>query len=124
MMRVICRMAALAALIVPALASAQTPATPASTTDERRLSAEQVEAVLADAAAKRAASAKHAPSDIAIADGDLPPPPPQVHGKVGFGIGTGGYREAFGTAIYPLGDDGVAAISFDFVDWGGGRFRR
>src|SRR5688572_12735668 len=116
-MRMICRLAACAALTFPGAALAQTPAAPSPTTDERRLSAEQVEAVLADAAAKRAASAKQVPSDIAIADDDAAPPAPQVHGEVGFAVGTGGYREAYGTAIYPL-ENGVVAISFDYADWG------
>ena len=122
-MRMICRLAACAALTFSGVALAQTPAPSASTTDERRLSAEQVEAVLADAAAKRSASAKQVPSDIAVADDDLPAPAPQVHGEVGFTIGTGGYREAYGTAIYPL-ENGVVAISFDYADWGRRRWPR
>lgn len=99
----------------PTLAQAVEPA-PSS---EHRLSPEQIEAVLAEAAKKREA-----------ADGQLQPdaldsaPKRQVHGEVGFGIGTGGYREAFGTGIYPLGDDGVAAVSLDFVDWGRRRDRK
>jgi hypothetical protein len=44
-----------------------------------------------------------------------------VHGEVGFGIGTGGYREAFGTAVMPLGDDGLFAFSFDSVQFNGRR---
>lgn len=114
---------ALAALISPAMAAAQVaPAAPS--TDERRLTPEQIEAVLADAAAKRAAAEKQIPErDIAV-DDSAPPLPPQVHGEVGFSIGTGGYREVFGTGVYPLGDDGVAAISLDFVDWGHRRYPR
>jgi len=53
-----------------------------------------------------------------------PAPKPQLHGELGVSVGTGGYREAFGTIIHPLGDDGVAAISLDFVDWGKRRYPR
>lgn len=121
-MNKICLMIASAALTFPAMA--QQPAAPASPTDERRLSREQVDAVLAEVAAKRAASQSHVPVDVAITDDeDLPAPPPQIHGEVGFSIGTGGYREAYGTAIYPL-EDGVVAISLDFADWGRRRWPR
>lgn len=41
-----------------------------------------------------------------------PKPPREIHGEVGFGIGTRGYSEIFGTVVTPLGDDGVAAFSF------------
>ena len=115
-MRMIPCAIALAALMAPAAAAAQASA-PASTTDERRLSPEQVEAVLADAAAKRAGSRTQVPADTSVADDEPPPPAPQVHGEVGFTVGTGGYREAYGTAIYPL-ENGVVAISFDYADWG------
>ena len=111
----------LAALIAPGMATAQTAATP-SPSDERRLSPAQVEAILADAEAKRATSQSRTPIDITD-DEDLPAPAPQVHGEVGFSIGTGGYREAYGTAIYPL-EDGVVAISLDFADWGRRRWPR
>lgn len=116
------RTIALAALMVPAIAFAQTPATPASTTDERRLTPAQVEAVLADVAAKRTASQKQVPVDVNATD-DEPVPAPQVHGEVGFAIGTGGYHEAFGTAVYPL-EDGIVAISLGFADWGRRRWPR
>lgn len=36
-----------------------------------------------------------------------------IHGEVGATIGTGGTRGLFGTAFVPLGDDGMAIISFD-----------
>jgi hypothetical protein len=41
-----------------------------------------------------------------------------IHGEVGFEIGTGGYRSAFGTAIVPLAGDGVAIISLGSTDFG------
>lgn len=107
----------IAGMLMPATAQADEP-TP-SLMSERRLSPEQIEAVLAEAAKKReAAAAQLGPESIEQAA------KPQVHGEVGVAVGTGGYREAFGTAIYPLGDDGVAAISFDFVDGGKRRYRR
>jgi hypothetical protein len=114
---------AAAAILSPSLASAEVPAAPAST-DERRLTPEQVEAVLAEAASKRHAAEAQVPAaEPVIDDADLPPIR-DVHGEVGVSIGSGGYREMFGTSIYPLGDDGMAAISLDFVDWGHRHDRR
>lgn len=109
----------IAALLMPSPAVAQAAVPAPSPSSERRLSPEQIEAVLAEAAKKREAAVVRA--DPGAID---PAPKPQVHGEVGFSIGTGGYREAFGTAIYPLGDDGVAAISLDYIDWGKRRFAR
>ena len=117
-MRSIAACVAAAILICSTGAAAQETATPSS--DERRLTPEQVEKVLAEAAAKRETGARPTLEEF---DADDAPAVPQVHGEVGFGIGTGGYREAYGTAIYPLGIDGFAAISLDFVDWGKSRFR-
>lgn len=112
-------MIAVAALTIPAAAFAQVPTAPSSTTDERRLTAEQVEAILAEAAKKREAAEARVPFESDAAEQQVKP---QVHGEVGVAIGTGGYREVFGTAIYPLGDAGVAAISMDFVGWGKRRY--
>ena len=44
-----------------------------------------------------------------MSDENLPPP---IHGEIGFSIGTGGYRSAYGTAVVPLAGDGVAILSF------------
>lgn len=109
----------IAAAAMPAPAMAQTGEPAPSPLSERRLTPEQVEAVLAEAAKKRQAAPVQ-PDPDALEQASRP----RVHGEVGVAIGTGGYREAFGTAIYPLGDDGVAAISLDFVDWGTPRYRR
>jgi len=49
---------------------------------------------------------------------------PPVHGEFGIGMGTGGYREIFGTGIIPMGMNGGAAFSFDFVDLGDRRYPR
>lgn len=114
----------LAALASPAVAFAQASTAP-SATDERRLTPEQIEAVLADAAAKRAAAERPVPADIpATEESKAPPVIGPIHGEVGVSVGTGGYREVFGTAVYPMGQDGVAAFSLDFVDWGHRRFPR
>ena len=109
----------IAALLTPAPALAQASDPAASAASERRLSPEQIEAVLAEAAKKREAGELQLDPDMIE-----PAPRRQVHGEVGFAVGTGGYREVFGTGIYPLGDDGVAAISLDFVDWGRRRDRK
>ena len=86
---------------------------------ERRLSAEQIEAVLAAAAKKREAIEQHRSPESRAE-----PLAPAAHGEVGVTIGTGGYREAFGTAVHPLGRDGSAAISFDYAGPGKRRDRR
>jgi hypothetical protein len=51
-------------------------------------------------------------------DSETPKPPREIHGEVGFGIGTRGYSEVFGTVVTPLGDDGVAAFSFSRQTYG------
>ena len=110
-------------IAVIAIAAAQAATDPAPASSERRLTPEQIEAVLAEAAAKRKAAEEHVPVEPVIADLD-PIPQPQIHGEFGFGVGTGGYREVFGTGIYPMGNDGAAIISLDFIDWGKRRFQR
>lgn len=69
--------------------------------EPRRLSEQQVEQVLAEAAARREAS-ERVPLER----------PLQIHGELGVSIGTGGYRGAFGTAVVPLGDKSNATVSF------------
>jgi hypothetical protein len=58
------------------------------------------------------------------ADSELSKPLRQIHGEVGFGIGTRGYSEVFGTVVTSLGDNGVAAFSFSRQTYGGRRARR
>lgn len=106
-----------------ALAAAQSAADPAPVASEHRLTPEQIETVLTEAEAKRKASENRAATTIEIADLE-PLPKPQLHGEFGVGMGTGGYREIFGTGIYPMGTDGAAAFSFDFVDFGNRSYRR
>jgi hypothetical protein len=57
-------------------------------------------------------------------DSEIPKPPREIHGEVGFGIGTHGYSEVFGTVVTPLGDNGVAAFSFSRQTYGRRRARR
>jgi hypothetical protein len=87
------------ALAFPASVFAAQPQ-PTPVASERRLSPDEVERVLAEAAARREAA-----EDARLHSG------PQVSGEVGFGIGTGGYRSAYGTVGVPL-DDGFASFSF------------
>ena len=110
-------------LIAAVALAAQSPVVPASSGGERRLTPEQIEQVLAEAAAKRKASERQVSGTVEI--GDLEPMrAPPLHGEFGVSAGTGGYREIFGTGIYPFGADGGAAVSFDFVDFGDRNYRR
>lgn len=76
---------------------------PALGADERRLSAAEIERILDAAAQKREAAAANAPER-------------QIEGEVGVSIGSGGYRELFGTAIVPVGSEGVAIVSIDSAE--------
>ena len=78
--------------------------------DEHRLSPGDVQKILDDAAARREAAGT--------------PEPRRIEGELGVAIGTGGYREVFGTAVVPLGQTGTAILSFDTVDSNRGRRRR
>jgi len=90
-------------LSAPAMAQSAPPMP-----SEHRLSEAEIEQVLDAAARKREG---HGPSgDVAAPDEDRLPP--AIHGEVGFAVGTGGYRSAFGTAIVPLPGDGMAVLSF------------
>lgn len=55
---------------------------------------------------------------------DTAKPPHEIHGEVGFGIGTRGYSELFGTVVTPLGEEGEAAFSFSRQTYGRRRARR
>jgi len=110
-------------IAVIALAAAQAAADPAPVGSEHRLTPEQVEAILAEAATKREASENRDFADMESQPLD-PLPAPQIHGEFGIGLGNAGYREIYGTGIYPIGVDGVAAMSFDFLNWGNRRDRR
>ena len=78
--------------------------------DTRRLSEAEVKQILDTAETKRAE-----PDAQSVR---------KVEGELGVAIGTGGYREAFGTAVVPLGGSGVAILSFDHQESNRGRARR
>ena len=100
-------------LILPGAALAADPAQPApATSSEHRLSADQVEKILDDAARKRE-----------LAEMSSEGTGPAIHGEVGFSVGTGGYRSAFGTAVVPLPGDGVAILSLGTENFGHIRYR-
>jgi hypothetical protein len=89
-------------LLLPGAALAADPAQPAAPAPaEQRLSADQVEKILDDAARKRE-----------LAEISTEGTGPAIRGEIGFSVGTGGYRSAFGTAVVPLPGDGVAILSF------------
>ncbi len=90
-----------------ALAPAASPAAAPALQSEYRLSQVEIDQILDEAARKREANEQHAERAR-----------PQVHGEVGFAIGTGGYRAAFGTAVVELPDDGFATFSFETSDFG------
>jgi len=71
-----------------------------SNSSERRLGDAEIQHILDVAAARREAA-----EEARINSG------PKVFGEVGFTIGTGGYRSAFGSAYVPMGD-GFASFSF------------
>jgi hypothetical protein len=107
-MRLIRDLFVAAALLAPSVATAAQPAPPSL---EIRLSDEEREQVLEAAAA----SNREQPAPMAE---EIAPQSPPIHGEVGFTIGTGGYRSAYGTAFVPLDGDGVAAISLETTDFG------
>jgi hypothetical protein len=56
---------------------------------------------------------------------DLTPRDRAIHGEVGFAVGTGGYSAIYGTAVAPLGNDGIIALSLANERFGqGSRYRR
>jgi len=95
-------------LAVPGVATA---APPPSGTDakgvvaEYRLSAAEIDAVLAAAASQRESG------ETARVEAPAAAQRPLVEGEVGVAIGTGGYRSAYGSAYVPLPGDGGLAIS-------------
>lgn len=112
-MRLIQSLLCAAALLSPSMAFAATESA-APLPSEIRLSDSEKEKVL-----EAAASSRHESRGIPSVDGtDGAQPGRQVHGEVGFEVGTGGYRSAYGTAIVPLADDGVAIISLGSTDFG------
>jgi len=118
MRRVKCLLAAVAILLPSAAIAAADPAATTPVPGEVRLSDAEKEKVLEAAAASNRGPAVTTPGET-LGDDPLPPP---IHGQVGFTIGTGGYRSAYGTAIVPLKNDGVAIISVGSTDFGRNRY--
>ena|SRR5688572_13186123 len=100
-------------LMFPGAAMAAPDQAPSTSTlpSEHRLSPQQIETVLTDAARRRELVE---PTEDKL--------PPAIHGEIGFAIGTGGYRSAFGTAVVPLPGDGVAILSLGTDRFGPSQF--
>ena len=114
-MRPFSRLLIAAAMLVPSAALAEpAPALPS----EVRLSDAEKEKVL-EAAATRNRVPPATEAGSAEDSGEGAPP---IHGEVGFAIGTGGYRSAYGTAVVPLQESGVAIISLGTTDFGDRRY--
>jgi hypothetical protein len=87
-----------------------------------RLSDIQI-AAIADAQAQRSDVAPMGVAEEPLAiDDDGAQPKRKIHGEIGFGIGSGGYSEVFGTVVTPLGDNGVFA--FTFAQQNGAQYNR
>ena len=88
-----------------------------------RLTSAQI-AEISDAQAQRTDVTPMGVADdpLAISGDASSLPKRKVHGEIGFGIGTGGYSEVFGTVVTPLGDNGIFA--FTFAQQNGGHYNR
>ena len=111
-MRLIRSLFCAAALLSPSMVLAA-PESRAPLPSEIRLSDSEKEKVLEAAATRR-----QSPTVQSVEDTSADETGRQIHGEVGFEVGTGGYRSAYGTAIIPLEDDGVAIISLGSTDFG------
>ncbi len=67
------------------------------------------------------ASPEAAPT-LEAAEGPSGPPDRAIHGEWGVGVGTGGYRSAYGVAVIPLGDRGAAVIAASTDHYNGRRW--
>lgn len=127
-------LAALALIAAPSLAAAQNvpgvaPVTPQaanetsqpSNASERRLTPEQVDAILAKTGKR--------PADAAVGEGpatgitEARPCPTKPHGEMGVEMGSGGYSGTYGAAVVPLGCNAAVAISVG-TSSSNGRYRR
>lgn len=95
------------ASLLPGAALASDPVPSTAMPSEHRLTPEQIESVLADAARKRDGAG--APAAAGGPEAEKPQVP--IHGEFGFSIGTDGYRAAHGTAVIGLPGSGSAIIS-------------
>jgi hypothetical protein len=73
-------------------------------------------------AAKEAAAVRKLGADTDVVNGRASDR--RVHGEIGVAVGTGGYRSIYGTAVAPLGNDGVFAFSFENTQFDQGRYYR
>ncbi len=89
----------LAAIAAPCLA--QNADNPPPSTGIVSLSSEQREAAIEAGAARAAAN-------LSAGGGDR-----RVHGEMGVEVGTGGERTLYGTAVVPIGQNAVAAFSYE-----------
>ena len=127
-------LAALAFVAAPSLAAAQNvpgvaPVTPQaanetsqpSNASERRLTPDQVDAILAKTGKR--------PADSAVGEGpatgitEARPCPTKPHGEMGVEMGSGGYSGTYGAAVVPLGCNAAVAISVG-TSSSNGRYRR
>ena len=81
---------------------------PAASASERRLTPEQIDKVLADAARRN-----HEIPVGSATVADAAPCPQQPHGEMGVEAGTGGYSAIYGATVIPLGCHAAAAIAFE-----------
>ena len=101
--------AAICLVALAPIASAQTP-TAAPESRVARLTPQEREALL-DAGSEESADRAQAQA----MGGDYER---RIHGEIGAMIGTGGARGVFGTAVIPLGETGVAVVSFENYRFG------
>ena len=94
-------------ILTPTLAAAETVT---------RWTPEQIEA------AKETAAVRNMNADTQVANSGASER--RVHGEMGVAIGTGGYRSIYGTAVAPLGNNGVLAFSFENTQSDQGRYYR
>ena len=95
--------------LAPALASAQAPVTPTSTS-ETVATAQPGSGAPPTATASKEPLATDDPDDAAAAP---PHADRRIHGVVGAGVGANGYREVFGAATVPIGTTGQVSIAID-----------
>ena len=94
-------------LAAAALTTTAAAAADSVTSTEHRLSPEEIEKVLDDAARKN----QGVGAEAELPDAERGSPGTPIHGEVGFAIGTGGYRSAHGTAVIGLPGEGTAIIA-------------
>ncbi len=102
----------------PAAAQAAAATTTATTPAKTLTTQEQIAAFIA---ANPSPQIEDGPRGLVPADRDEDGKR-KVHGSAGFSVGTGGYRSAYATALFPVGENttvGVAVSKTDFGKRGG-----